>query len=192
MKHLNLTGPRLRFGLMVAISTVCLGLADAQTAESATRKLVLEVINRHFTVGKKIPSVYLRVFSDGTAECHTERYWSEPDVVKQKKLPAQEYDALKTILENSDLLAVKHRYELMYWVVDSWIEWEIKVKHATSEQTFYVAGFSPSSASASGRPYPAVLTQLGCSIWQIRREVYEDKAGRPNDSEDCKNAIETP
>jgi len=82
MKHVNLI--RLRFSLLVAISTVGLRLADAQPAEPASRKLVLEVINRHFTVGKKVPSIYLRVFSDGTAECHTEGYSNESDVVKEK------------------------------------------------------------------------------------------------------------
>jgi hypothetical protein len=39
-----------------------------------SQKVVLEVRNIHFTMGKKIPSIYLRVFSDGTAECHTEKY----------------------------------------------------------------------------------------------------------------------
>lgn len=192
MKHLNLSGLCLRFGLVVAVSTVCLRLADAQTAESASRKLVLEVINRHFTFGKKIPSVYLRVLSDGTAECHTQRYWNEPDILKQKRIPAQEYDALKAILEDRDLPAVKHRYERRYPVIDSWMEWKIKVKHPTGEQTFEVSGFSPRSASASGQPYPTVLTKLGCSIWKIRREVYGDNAGRADDSEDCRNAIEAP
>jgi hypothetical protein len=43
-------------------------------------------MNRHFTVGKKIPSLYLRVFSDGTAECHTEKFWEEADVTKTKVL----------------------------------------------------------------------------------------------------------
>jgi hypothetical protein len=86
----------VRLGLMTLFivgSTLLLaqreGMTDASENSKAERvqKVILEVMNYHFTVGKKIPSVYLRVFSDGTAECHTEKYMGlETDVVKTRIL----------------------------------------------------------------------------------------------------------
>jgi hypothetical protein len=80
----------------------------------ASPQVVLEVINKHFTVGRKIPSVYLRVFSDGTAECHTVRYaGDEPNVVKKEALTPDELGKLEAVLDNQDLLNVNKRYELL-------------------------------------------------------------------------------
>jgi len=146
--------------------------SQAVTKSNAPRTLILEVINRHFTVGEKIPSTYLKVYSDGTAECHAPKYWDEPDVAKTKSLPIEEFNQLKALLEQPDLLNVKHRYERMYTVMDSWMEWTIKIDHPSGEQSFEVSGFSPSSAKASNQPYPEALTKLGCSIQKIRSEVF--------------------
>ena len=97
-------------------------------------------------MGKKIRSVFLRVYEDGTAECHTEKYWDEPDVVKKKTLAPHDFERLKELLEQPALLTVQHRYERMYPVVDSWMEWTIKVRHSHNAQTIQIAGFSPSAA----------------------------------------------
>lgn len=106
-------------------SAVSFGTFGEQSSSSA--KLILEVINRHFTVGRKIRSVYLRVYSDGTAECHTEKYWDEPDVVKHKTLDPGELQRLQVVLDNPELLHVSRKYGLMALVVDSWMEWDIRV-----------------------------------------------------------------
>ena len=95
--------------------------ANALTIGPSSR-VILEVINRHFTVGKKIRSVYARVFSDGTAECHTEKYWDEPDDVKRKVLAPDDFERLKALLKQPALLSVKPQYELMAPVIDSWME----------------------------------------------------------------------
>jgi len=153
-------------------------------------KVILEVINRHFTVGKKIPSVYLRVSSNGTAECHTEKYWQEPDIVKTKVLPPEDFEALKALLKQPELSSVKHRYERMYLVIDSWMEWNIKIRHAGDVQTIEVAGFSPAAAKGRNQPYPDILVKLGCSIWKLRSEVYGDEqAARAVHSEECNAAL---
>ena len=163
--------------------------SQAVRKSSEPRALILEVINRHFTVGEKIPSTYLRIYSDGTAECHTLKYWDEPDVAKTKSLPIEEFNQLKALLEQPDLLNVKHRYERMYAVMDSWMEWTIKIDHPSGEQSFEVSGFSPSSAKTSRQPYPEALTKLGCSIRKIRTEVYGYEPHRAE--EDCDSSPET-
>src|SRR5947207_5625034 len=113
--------------LVVAGAVAYKGRNDSAEAANALKsglssKVILEVINRHFTVGKRIRSVYLRVFSNGTAECHTEKYWDEPDIVKKKVLAPEDFEALRTLLAQPELLSVKHRYERMYPVIDSWME----------------------------------------------------------------------
>lgn len=176
------------------LSIICTPMGHAQSAESTQPTQILEVVNRHITVGKRIPSLYLRVSSDRTAECHTVRFGNESDIVKRKKIPRQEYERLKAILEDQNLLQVKHRSELMHTVLDSWMEWNITIKRGSGDQEFEVSAFSPAAARAGGQPYPDVLTKLGCSVWNIRREVYGDDAdaANPNDTQECRHAIETP
>jgi hypothetical protein len=174
---------------------VCGGRNDGAEAANALKsgpssKVILEVVNRHFTVGKKIPSIYLRVSSDGTAECHTEKYWDEPDIVKTKVLGRDDLEWLKVLLEQSELLGIKHRYERMYPVVDSWMEWNIKIDGGGEVQIIEVAGFSPAAAKLRNQPYPDVLVKLGCSIWKLRGDVFGDEqATRAYQSEECNAAL---
>jgi hypothetical protein len=109
-------------------------------------KVILEVMNRYFTVGEKIPSIYLRVFSDGSAECHAEKFWDEADTVKKKGLSHEDFDQLRGLVGQPELLSVKPRYELMERVIDSWMEWTINVPHGRNVQRIEVANFSPVAA----------------------------------------------
>ncbi len=151
-----------------------IGAAESNGADHG-RKLILEVINRHFTMGKKIPSAYLRVFSDGTAECHTEKFTGkEKNLTKTKVLGAGEFEQLKEVISDPEMLDVEKRYERMHFVVDSWMEWDIKVQHQGGVQRIQVASFSPTSARERNQPYPNALVRLGCSILKIRNGVYGD------------------
>ncbi len=190
------SGLNRQFILWTGLMALTLPLALSQNVPAervhASTTVVLEVINRHFTVGKKIPSVYLRVLSDGTAECHTLRYWKEPDVVKSRKLPPRNFEDLKMLLANPEFPNLKSRYERMYPVVDSWMEWNIRIQHSGQKQKFEVSGFSPASARAKGQPYPEILTKLGCSIWKIRQEVYgdDDEVSKSGDALECQTALQ--
>jgi len=192
-----------RFSGLVSLIGACLVFLSAsiflwfQSRKSeASPRMVLEVINKHFTVGLKIPSVYLRVFSDGTAECHTERYTGdEPNVVKKKALTPDELGKLEAVLDNQDLLNVNKRYELVDPVIDSWMEWNIAVPHKTATQKIQVLNFSPGSEGEKNKPYPDALVKLGCHIWKLRFEIYGDEThgNRPYYlSDGCKNAFASP
>jgi hypothetical protein len=163
------------------------------TKSEASPRIILEVINKHFTVGLKIPSVYLRVFSDGTVECHTLRYTrDETDVVKRKALTPDELSGLRTVLEKQELLNIEKRYELVNPVIDSWMEWNIAVPHNGSTQRIQVLNFSPGSAAERNKPYPDALVGLGRSIWKLRYEAYGDEiyGNKPYYLADrCKNAL---
>jgi hypothetical protein len=187
--------PRALIALLVS-GAVSLGVPGAKSSPSA--KLILEVMNRHFTVGRKIRSVYLRVYSDGTAECHTVKYTGDatddgPDIVKQKTLAPGDLQNLEAVLQNPELLHVKRKYGLMDWVVDSWMEWDIKVPHGWHVERVKVLNFSPASAREKKQPYPSALLKLGCLIWKVRNDVYGDEApgGEPSYRiNDCRQALE--
>lgn len=182
--------PRALVASLVPVA-VAFGVLGLQANSSA--RLVIEVINRHFTVGRKIRSVYLRVYSDGMAECHMEKYWDEPDVVKRKMLGPADLQQLQAVLDGPELLRVKKNYGLMAPVIDSWMEWDIRVPHGWHTEEIRVLNFSPASARNGNQAYPPAVLKLGCSIWKIRNEVYGDApdGGEPfYRVEDCKRALE--
>jgi hypothetical protein len=157
-------------------------------ADRAT--LLLEVRNTHFTVGRKVRSAYLRVLSDGSVECHTEKYWHEQDVVKRGMLSPEDLEALNRLLNDPNLLDVKPRYKRMHLIVDSWMEWDIKIPHHRHTQRINIAGFSPTAAKKRNEPYPTVLAKLGCSIWKVRNDVYGDeKSSRASREEACQDLL---
>ena len=137
-------------------------LSQHATKSEASPHIILEVIDKHFTMGRQIPSVYLRVFSDGTAECHALRDGHEPHVVKRKTLTPDELSKLKAVLENPELLNVQKRYELLNLVIDSWTEWNIAIPRDVDTQRIQVLNFSPGSQGEKKKPYPDALVKLGC------------------------------
>jgi hypothetical protein len=189
--------PRALLALLVSGAAVSLGASGAKSGSSS--KLILEVVNRHFTMGRKIRSVYLRVYSDGTAECHTVKYTGHetddgPDIAKQKALAPGELQRLEAALNSPELLQVQRKHGLMSPIIDSWMEWDIKVPHGWHKEKIKVLNFSPASARKKNQPYPPALLKLGCLIWKLRNNVFEDEAygGEPfYRQDDCKSVLET-
>jgi len=148
------------------------GQKTIESPDDSSGQVILEVINRHFTVGKKIPSVYLRVFSDRTVECHPLSYaGEEPDFAKKKVLTPGEFERLKALLDQPELLKVRKRYELTHTVTDSWMEWDLKIQHSGAIQQITVADFEPVSEQGFTQPYPDALVTLGCSVSKLRDEL---------------------
>lgn len=172
---------------MALVFSAALGFGVCVRNSDASPKLILEVINSHFTVGEKIPSIYLRTYSDGTVECHTIKYWNETDSVKKSKLTKQELQQLKTELNNPELPQIKKTYGLVYPVIDSWMEWDIRIPRDSGNEEITVRNFSPVGAREKNQPYPDALVKLGCTIWKIRKEVYGDESYFGND--ECKEVL---
>ncbi len=153
------------------------GQVTIASPDGSTSRLLLEVINRHFTVGQKIPSVYLRVFFDHTVECHPVAYsGEEADIAKKEVLNPEEFEAVKAVVDQPELPKVKRRYELTHMVVDSWMEWDIKIQHPGRVQDVTIANFLPDPELGTSQPYPDVLVALGCSISRLRSEVCGDES----------------
>jgi hypothetical protein len=169
---LTLLGAWLSFlGVGVLCGQTIIGPPNGSSAQ-----VMLEVINRHFIVGKKIPSVYLRVFSDHTVECQLQNIYGEgTDIVRKKVLTPKEFEGTKALVDQPELPSVKKRYELTHSVFDSWMEWDIRIQHRGYVQDITIADFSPSSERGSTQPYPDALVMLGCSISKLRDEVCGDE-----------------
>lgn len=157
------------------------------------RKLVLQVIDRRFTFGRVSRFVYLRVYSDGSAECHRMEYWDKTKKAKQEMLSPRELQSLQAVLDNPELLGMEKVHVFGSQALDFWNEWDIRVSRDRHVQKITVFNFSPESARKHNWPYPPALVKLGCSIWKLRHDVYGDEsnAGQPfYQIDDCKKALE--
>jgi hypothetical protein len=119
---------------------------------------------------------------------YSEVHGDEAEIVKKEKLTQGELGRFEALADAPELLNAKKRYELMSPVLDSWMEWNIKVPHKGGAQKIQVLNFSPRSAREKNQPYPDALVKLGCSILKLRHDVYGDEPYDLND--DCKKALE--
>jgi hypothetical protein len=126
------------------------------------------------TRGQKIPSLYVKVFSDGTAECHAIKFTGrENNDVKREHLPAKEFAEIKSLLDQPEMQGVKGRYEHPRAVADSWMEWELRAPDSRLRQEVTIS-FGPPTQEL--RAFPEALGSLGCQILKIREYVYGDRA----------------
>ena len=133
--------------------------------------ILLEVIATHTTMASENTYVYLRVFSDRTAEFQPSRHGDserkELPVIK-KTLTQDEFIRITSVLSEPKLATVGPRYETRYAIVDTSTEWTIKVQRLGQTQTIQVLEFSPSLARTMKRPFPDALVKLGCNIEKLR------------------------
>jgi hypothetical protein len=130
-----------------------------------------KVVNNHFTVGKKLPSIYLKVFSNGTTECHALKDPKQTDTVKMQRLSEDGFAELKSALDQPELRGAKGRYEFPRVIIDSWSEWDLT---APGSQLGRDVTISFGGGAQEPRPYPEALAKLGCQIIKIRAAVYGD------------------
>lgn len=162
-----------RFGLRTFgffVLALCFACEQMTAAKPEHPKLLLRVVNRHFTVGKRIPSAYLKVFSDGSVECHAVRFGEhDKDDVKKMQLSTDELAKLTSALNDSGLRKLSHDYKLQRFVVDSWMEWDISIEQPRRQDVrLAFAGGSGQTA------LPDALGKLGCLILELRRKAYGD------------------
>ncbi len=70
-------------------------------------------------------------------------------------LSSVELQRLQAILNNPSLLQANKEYGLMAVVIDSWMEWDIRVPRDTGALKIKVLNFAPASARESNQAYPA-------------------------------------
>ena len=164
----------------------------AQSARpSPNANMVLEVIATHTTMASEDRYVYLRVFSDSTAECQPSEHSNSGEklLVVKRTLTQDEFIRIKSVVSEPKLAAVKPKYETRYAIVDTWTEWTIKIQRTGQPQIIQVLEFSPGLARTMKHPYSDALVKLGCNIEKLRADVSGESDGL--DSE-CKRVLGTP
>jgi hypothetical protein len=160
------------FGVRVLVflaAAICFACGPMTAQESQLPRPVLRVVNRHFTVGKRIPSEFLKVFTDGSVECHAIDFGGrDKDGVKKGQLSPNELASLISALNNSGGLS--HDYKLQRFVLDSWMAWDITIEQPLPSQTITLA--FAGGPRDSNLPY--ALRNLACQILELRRKVYGD------------------
>jgi hypothetical protein len=100
--------------------------------------MVLEVIATHTTMASEDGCMYLRVFSDGSAECqpskHSDSEKKELLVIK-KTLTQDEFIRIRSVVSEPTLATVKPKYETRYAIVDTWTDWTIKIHHRDNHKS---------------------------------------------------------
>jgi|HubBroStandDraft_1064217.scaffolds.fasta_scaffold00024_79 hypothetical protein len=170
--------------MLPMLDTLPRGLRAQVSTEDGSLPVILEVMNYHFTMGHKIPSVFLRVLSDGSVECRSLRTTGpEASVVKKKVLAPEEVKEVKAVIEQPELRDVKSRYELTHPIIDSWMEWDIRIPRTAGTQDIAIAAFA--STPLGDGPYPIAVARLGCLTSKLRDEVYGDEPDYRR--RECKN-----
>jgi hypothetical protein len=176
--------------IVLALGFLAAGDNFAQSP-SLGKDIVLEVIATHTTLASEDKYVYLRVFSDGTAEWQSSMLSNSQKtehLAVKKTLTQDEFIRIKSAVSEPKLAAVGPRYETRYAIVDTSTEWTIKIQRPGQPQIIQVLEFSPGLARTMKHPYPDALVKLGCNIKKLRVDV----SGESNtlDSE-CKRALGT-
>ena len=162
--------------LGASVLTVRLLGQTSSTKLAERPRVLLEVVNRLFTMDMKIPSTYLKVMSDGTIECHAIRFGEKDrDSVKTMQVSRHELAKINFVLSDPRLRDLKQRYELQRDITDSWMEWEININQPTvSLRRNITLAFAGGSGDSS---LPVPLRKLGCEILKLRRRVYGEGEG---------------
>jgi hypothetical protein len=159
--------------VVLALGFLAVGDNFAQSP-SLGREIVLEVIATHNTLASEDRYVYLRVFSDGTAEWQSSNYSNSQKtelLAAKKTLTQDEFMRIKSVVSEPKLAAVGPKYETRYAIVDTFTEWTIKIQRPGRLQIIQVLEFSPGLARTMKHPYPNALVKLGCNIEKTRADV---------------------
>ena len=147
-------------------------LAEPQKSE---QNLLIEVILTTADNSRTETLVYLRVFSNGFAEAHP---MHEVDfrtlALKQAQIPASDLVRLREVVSPSRTQGLASKYERNWGNVDFGTEWEITIGEGHSKKTITLVNFQPFLARKKKRPYPAEIEKIGCIVWELRRNVFDE------------------
>lgn len=165
--------------ILVLLAPCTVAAQSSATTRSAKRTVILEVAAEDFDIAWRQGYLYLKVLSDGTAECQVvkrksgDHRFEKADVLPVKgSLSAAEFQQLQTLLTKNDILHLDTSYkQRTALTLDAGTTWRIQIPRSTLTQKIHVVAFAPDSARALRQPYPNALVALGCTIEKIRGEV---------------------
>jgi hypothetical protein len=160
---------RLLASFLLLFSLAFPSLVDPQESQ---RTLLLDVILTTYDVSRTETLVYLRVFSNGSAEAHPMR---EVDfrtlTLKTASIPPSDLVSLSEFLSSSKVQHLGSKYERYWGNIDFGETWQITIAQGGSQKSIVLENFQPFLARTKKKPYPAELEKLGCRIWELRTKV---------------------
>jgi hypothetical protein len=160
---------RLLVSSLIIFSLAFPGLVEPQESQ---RTVLLQVILKTYDVSRTETLVYLRVFSNGSAEAHPMR---EVDfrtlALKTTSIPASELATLKQFLSSPNVQQLDAKYERSWGNIDFGQTWQITIAQGGSQKSMVLENFQPFLARTKKNPYPAEVERLGCLVWNLRTKV---------------------
>jgi len=160
---------RLQVSLLLLLSLAIPKLTDPQESQ---KNVLLEVILTTYDVSRTETLVYLRIFSDGSAEAHPMR---EVDfrtlVLKKAQISPGDLATLSEFLSSSKVQHLEPEYHRYWGNIDFGQTWQITIAQDDSKKSIILENFQPFLARTKKKPYPAELEKLGCLIWELRTKV---------------------
>jgi hypothetical protein len=162
----------MRFVRPLFVVLLVLSLPRLTAPQTLQHIQVLEVILKTYDVTRMETLVYLRVFSDGSAEAHPMR---EVDfrtlALKQAQISPNDLAKLREILNPSNTQRLEPKYEQSWGNKDFGSEWRVTIGQGESKKTVILENFQPFLARSKKKPYPEEIEKLGCIVWKLRTEV---------------------
>ena len=147
-------------------------LPNTLVSQDSEKTQVLEVVVTTHDVSRTETLIYIRVYSDGSAEAHPTR---EVDfrnlVLKHAQIPPSEMVALQESLSPSRTQNWDSKYARFWGNKDFGDEWTITLGDGNQKKEIRLVNFRPFLARVKKRPYPTDIEKLGCTIWELRAKV---------------------
>src|SRR5713226_4024850 len=160
---------RLGVSFLLLLSLALPRVADSQDAQ---QNRLLEVILTTYDINRTETLVYLRVFSNGSAEAHPMR---EVDfrtlALKKAQISPNDLVKLREVLSASKTKSLEPKYERYWGNKDFGDEWQVTIGQGDSKKTIILGNFQPFLARIKKKPYPAEVEKFGCIIWELRTKV---------------------
>lgn len=154
-------------------------IPNSAVSQDFERTQIIQVVLTSYTTSRVETLIYLRVYSDGSAEAHSTRKVDFRNLVlKQSRLSPSELAKLQAILTPSRIQKWDGKYERYWGSKDFGDEWEITVGQGKDKKEITLVNFQPFLARDKKKPYPADIEKLGCIIWELRSAVLDEPLER--------------
>jgi hypothetical protein len=158
--------------VVVFLVLLTLGPMRLAHAQESQRTPLLEVILTNYDTARTETLVYLRVFSDGSAEAHPMR---EIDfrtlALKKARLSSNDLSTLRELLGSSQVQQLDPEYSRYWGNKDFGHKWQIMIAQGDKTKSIVLENFEPFLARTKKKPYPVAIEKLGCRVWELRTKV---------------------
>jgi len=151
------------------LSLTCSSLTGTQEVKN---NLLLEVIQTTYDVTRKETLIYLRVYTDGTAEAHPMRDVDFRTLALKKiQIAPSEFANLRDFLRSPKVQNLDPEYRRFWGNKDFGQTWQVTIAQGDGEKSILLVNFQPFLARTRKKPYPVEVEKLGCIVWELRAKV---------------------